>query len=91
MGCIITGLSIMREMYDEFFPDNKLIMDQRLPKSLLKLFQICGRLYVGKSQPKFTEWVKEFVLERLDATPCKNLASSLVDFEDWGIYSHLQY
>lgn len=33
----ITLLSIMGEMYDEFFPNNKIIIDQRLPKFLWEL------------------------------------------------------
>lgn len=35
----INGLPIVREMYDEFFPNIELIMDQRLHKFLWELFQ----------------------------------------------------
>lgn len=64
----IIWILIVEEIYDKFFYDNKLIMDQRLLKSLTELFQIWGLLYVEKSRPKFMELVKEFVLERLNVT-----------------------
>lgn len=56
----ITGLPIVREMYNEFFPTNKIILD----KISLHPFGICstfGCIYTGVSRPKFTEWVKEFI------------------------------
>lgn len=50
----ITGLPIVGEMYNEFFPPNKIIMSKKLPCSLRQLFQIWGRLYMGKARPKYT-------------------------------------
>lgn len=78
-----TGLPIVDEMYDEFFPNHKLIIGQSLPKSFRELFYIWGRLFVGMSRPKFTKWVKELVHARLNVTSFGNLGSLVEDFEDW--------
>lgn len=78
----ITELAILGEMYEEFFPANKLTMDQRLPTSPPELFRICAHLFTGNSRPKSTEWVKEFIPKQLDVMPRKNLGSSLQDFKE---------
>lgn len=67
------GLLIVREMYDEFLPTNKLILDKTRPSSLRFFFQSCARLIKGKNKPKFTECVKEFIPESLDHNPQRNL------------------
>lgn len=59
-------------------------MDRRLPKSLFELLQLWGHLYIGKSRPKFIEWVKEFIPAQLDVLLRKNVASLVEDFEDLG-------
>lgn len=44
------------------------------------------RLLKGMSKPKFTEWVKELILESLDHYVHKNLPLSTESFEKW-VYS----
>lgn len=78
----ITGLPIVREIYDDFFPTTNLIMDQRLPTFL----QSCSRfggLSIRKSRPKFTVLFKAFVPAPL-VVQRKNLSSSVEVLEDWG-------
>lgn len=58
----ITRLPIVREVYNEFLPPNKLIMEQQLPDSLRYLFRIWGHLHTGKLQPKLGGW-EAFVLD----------------------------
>lgn len=67
----ITGLPIVAEMYDEFFPPNWLILDKTRLASLRFLFNTWACLTKGLnptsgSSPKFTSWVKEFIPEALD-------------------------
>lgn len=49
IGCVfrITEIPIVAEMYDVLFRDNKLMMDQRLAKSLPELFQIWDVCLLG--------------------------------------------
>lgn len=74
-----------REMYEAFFPDNNVIIEYSLPKSLGKLFQIWGCLYIGKSQPKFIAWFKEAILEQLDVALCRNMG---LHWRFWGLRVH---
>lgn len=50
-------------------------------KSLRNFFRILGDLYTRKSQSKFTEWVKEFVLDMVNFDRAGFFEE---DFEDWG-------
>lgn len=72
----IYRLPIVGEMYEEFIPTNKLIMDKKIHASLRELFCIWVHL--------FTKWVQEFILEHLCHVVCKNLNVATEDFEDWG-------
>lgn len=54
-----TRLPIVGEMYDKFFPPNKLILDQTHPSSLRSLFETWARLTKSLNpsnwgKPKFT-------------------------------------
>lgn len=53
----LTWLPIVGKMCDEFFLDNKLIIDQRLPKSMQELFQIWGNSYLGNLDPILPSWL----------------------------------
>lgn len=59
-------------MYDEYFSDNKLIMDQRLLKSIKELFHIRDVCMLENLR---------FMPERLEVSPGKNLASLVEDFK----------
>lgn len=52
--------------------------------SLRELFNIWAHLFTRVSQPKFSEWVKEFMSEHFDNLSCRNLAVLLENFDDWG-------
>lgn len=82
----ITGLPIVGEMYDEFFPANRLILDKTRPASLRALFETWARLIKGLKvgswvKPKFTSWVKAFIPEALDRRLQKNLNLTSENFE----------
>lgn len=78
----ITGLPIVEEMYAEFIAINKLILDKKLSTYFQTLFSIWLHLFTRMYRPRFTEWMKEFILERLDTTPLKNLSPSIENFEN---------
>lgn len=79
----MTRLPIVGEIYDDCFPTMSLlwIKDPVSPYGSCSKF---GDAYsLGNLVTKFTRWVKEFVRGRPEVSLCKNLASSLEDFEDW--------
>lgn len=41
-------------------------------------------MYTGMHRPRFTNWVKKFIAERLDSTTLKNLSPLMENFENWG-------
>lgn len=70
----INGLPRVQEIYDDFFPTNKLTLDKKLARSFQALFRIWSHLHMGTHRPKFTEWVKEFIPECLDNMQLNNLS-----------------
>lgn len=79
----ITGLPIVGEIYDKFFPTNKLMLDKKLAMSFRELFCIWPHLFTRTHWPRFTEWVKKSVPECLDNMPLKHLNTSMEIFENW--------
>lgn len=65
----ITRLHIVEETYDEVFPNNKLILDKKLPVPLGELFRIWSHLLMWTHRPKFIEWVKDFIPKSFDNMP----------------------
>lgn len=79
-------------MYDEFFPDNTIIVNKKLPYFLTLLFQSCEGLFQGDKCSKYADWVKAFV-ENHPNYPAKkdyftsskaNVVRLAENFESWG-------
>lgn len=62
----ITSLPIVGDMYDEFAPANQVLTDKGLPDELRLLFQLWEDLSDGEKRPKYTDWVRAFVMDALN-------------------------